>query len=181
MDQRVVQALKDEGIDPSLEDGLPSIGVEIDDDGRPRPAGASILVTQGKKTVTVELAPISALLTGARQPPSFKTGPTPEYVHFFLMIESTALDFCLATKRFEYDEEVARLYNLLRRRPDGSDPNPLFSYLQAAVRLYLSLRDGSPAEFEAVLNRLTRSAKRFSENAASTHLMRTLAEQLQRG
>jgi len=71
-----------------------------------------------------------------------------------------------------------RIYNLLRRRPDGTDDNPLFSYLQGAARLYMSLFDVSQAEFEAVFNRLTRSAKGYMEDAASTNYIRFLHAQM---
>jgi hypothetical protein len=49
------------------------------------------------------------------------------------------------------------------------DANPLFSYLRAASRLYLSLRDVSRAEFEAVANRLRVSARTFSAGIDSTN------------
>ncbi|MGI5862694.1 MAG: hypothetical protein ACOX6T_11640 [Myxococcales bacterium] len=180
MDQRVVAALTEAGIDASLKTVYPGVGIEVDD-GRPIPVGKTVKVFGGDKQVEVELEPISKLLTGTKQPPSFQSGPTPEYVPFFFMLEAAALDFCEATERLEYDEEIARIYNLLRRRPDGTDPNPLFAHLQATARLYLSLRDVSPAELEAVLNRLTRSVKRWAEGAASTNYLRVLEDHMSFG
>jgi len=52
------------------------------------------------------------------------------------------------------------------------DANPLFSYLRAAARLYLSLRDVSRDEFEAVAERLRRSAKTFASRLDSTNYYR---------
>ena len=84
-----------------------------------------------------------------------------------MLIELTVIDYCVTTRRVVTDQEFERLYVHLRRRPDRTDAEPLFSYLQAAVRLYLSLRDISQAEFEAVVRRLAHSAQRYSAGYAS--------------
>ena len=76
------------------------------------------------------------------------------------------------------DQEFERLYNHLRRRPDGTDANPILSYLQAAARLYMSLRDVSQAEFEAVARRLTKSARTYSEGLSSTNYTDLVLERL---
>ena len=78
--------------------------------------------------------------------------------------------------RPETDAEFERLYRLLRRNPDGQDAHPLFSYLQGAVRLYMSLRDVSQAEFEAVVNRLSQSAKWHSTHTGSTNYHREVLQ-----
>jgi hypothetical protein len=49
------------------------------------------------------------------------------------------------------------------------DANPLFSYLRAAARLYLSLRDVSRAEFKAMANKLRVSARAFATRRDSTN------------
>jgi hypothetical protein len=178
LDQRVVKVLQEAGIDTTFEKMVSAVRIEVDDQGAPKVVGKEVLVVQGEKASVVELQPISALLIGTKQPPSFKEGPAPGYEFFFMMFESTVINFFASTEQPVYDEELARLYNLLRRRPDGSDSNPLFGYLQAAARLYLSLRDVSPAEFEAVLNRLTRSAKHFAQGPASTNLIQLLIKEM---
>jgi hypothetical protein len=121
------------------------------------------------RVVWLPLEPISQLWTGSAVAPDFSFAPPPEYEPFFILIEATAAEFCDATGRPERDREFERLYRLLRRRPDGVDANPLFSYLRAAARLYLSLRDVSRAEFEAVANRLRVSARTFSTRIDSTN------------
>lgn len=93
---------------------------------------------------------------------------------FFALIETTAVACCAATNP-EYDRELERVYAQLRRRPLGADANPLFSYLRAAVRLYMSLRDVSQAEFEAVVQRLSRSAGHFSTGLTSTNYIQTIS------
>ncbi|MBI5549698.1 MAG: hypothetical protein HY901_37910 [Deltaproteobacteria bacterium] len=175
MDDAVKALLDKEGFDTSLSERVIPIPVMTDDEQRPLPLGRSLTLLQGEKPVMVELKDLSALFVGTRQPPSFAKGPTPEYVLLFAMIELTAVQYCQCTGRLERDEEIARLYNHLRRRPDGTDDNPLFSYLQGAARLYLSLKDVSRAEFEAMAHRLHRSARHFETDAASSNYIEQLA------
>ncbi|HYH99833.1 hypothetical protein, partial [Hyalangium sp.] len=121
------------------------------------------------RVVWLPLAPISQLWTGSAVAPDFSRAPLPEYEPFFILLEATAAEFCNATGRPQRDREFERLYRHLRRRPDSTDANPLFSYLRAAARLYLSLRDVSRAEFEAVADRLYRSARTFATRIDSTN------------
>jgi len=125
----------------------------------------------GESTALVRLLKVSDLWTGEAVPPDFERGPTPEYVLFFALIERTAADYCACMGKRTRDREFERLYERLRGRPDGTDPNPLFSYLRAAARLYMSLRDVSRAEFEAVARRLKRSARTFSDGDTSTNYL----------
>ena len=178
MDPQVVSTLEKAGLDPKLEKRLITIPATIDEvSGKPKPVGKEVLLLNGEQPVVVTLKNASELFTGNKQPPSFAKGPTPEYLHFFAMVEFTALE-CLHATGPERDEEFVRISNLIRRRPDGTDANPLFSYLLGAARLYMSLFDVSQAEFEAVFNRLTRSAKGYMESAASTNYIRFLHDQL---
>jgi len=171
MDKTVIDALVAAGADYEFKTTGISIPIQVpdnDDSREPIPLEDQIYSLSGEIIVPgLWLKKIPDLFTGHRQPPSFKHGPTIEYVHFFSIIELTVIDFCAATKRIERDVEIERLYNLLRRHPAGKDPNPLFSYIQGAARLYMSLRDVSQAEFEGVASRLARSAKTFSEGPTS--------------
>ncbi|MGC4122225.1 MAG: hypothetical protein QM765_48115 [Myxococcales bacterium] len=178
MDSQVISELEKAGLDPKLEKRFLTVPVTVDEvTGKPKPVGKDVLLLNGEQPVPVALKSVSELFTGNKQPPSFASGPTKEYVNFFAMVEFTALEY-LHAAGLERDEEFVRIYNLLRRRPDGTDANPLFSYLQAAARLYMSLFDISQAEYEAVFNRLTRSAKGQMEDAASTHYIRMLHDRL---
>ena len=168
MDKAIIDCLAAAEADYELKDKGVHLPIQISDRGVPLPLEEKVIVLSGKVTVPLErLKKISDLFSGNRQPPDFKHGPTKEFVLFFVLIERMAWDFCVSTKRIERDGEFERLYNLLRRRPDGLDFNPLFSYLQGTVRLYMSLRDVSQAEFEAVASRLAKSAKTFSEGPTS--------------
>ena len=169
MDLTVVTKFDDAGIDKTFKTSVPTIGIEVDDHGRVQPVGNEIVVIAGPNTAHVALKRISELFTGTKTPPSFRKGPTDEYVLFFAVIELTVMSFCRSAGRREYDAEIERLYTHLRRRPDGHDSNPLFSYMQAAVRLYMSAFDVSQAELDAVCRRLSQSAGHFGLGPTSTN------------
>lgn len=178
MDLTVVTKFESAGIDKTFTSSVPNVGIEVDVQGRVRPVGNDVLVIAGPKTVHVTLKRISELFAGTKTPPSFRDGPTEQYMLFFALIELTVIDFCRCAGRAEYDAEIERLYNHLRRRPDGQDANPLFSYMQAAARLYMSTFTVSQAEFEAVCRRLSKSARTFGVGPTSTNYCEVLGESL---
>jgi len=174
MDLQVVAALKAAGLDLSLEGVLPFIHVpDADASGRVAPVESLVTIEVGEARLSLELKTIPQLFTGTRAPPDFKQGPTPEYQPFFLMLEATAVSYCSVCGP-EYDREFERVYAQLRRRPLSPDKNPLLSYLRAAARLYLSLRDVSQAEFEGVVQRLSRSAGTFHTDLISTNYIKNV-------
>lgn len=169
MDLTVVTKFDDAGIDTTFKQHVPVLGREVDDQGRVQPVGNDVVVIAGSKTTRVTLKKISELFAGTKTPPSFRSGPTDDYILFFALIELAVIEFCRCAGRPEYDAEIERLYTHLRRRPDGRDGNVLFSYIQAATRLYMSAFDVSQAEFDAVARRLSQSAGRFSDGPTSTN------------
>ena len=177
MDVDVIDVLDKAGIDTSLDGVLPRIRLQLNGSGRLEPLDSRITVEAGAAVAVVEVKTIPQLFAGDRVPPDFKRGPPPEYLPFFVLIETTAVACCAATNP-EYDREFERVYAQLRRRPLAADANPLFSYLRAAVRLYMSLRDVSQAEFEGVVQRLARSAGHFSTSVSSTNYIQTVGEHL---
>jgi hypothetical protein len=166
MDPDVIKELKEAGVDISLEETIPVIPVEVDENDQVIPLDEGTAVLSGETKAFVKLKRISELFCGLAEPPDFSEGPTPEYEMFFILIESTVIQYCDILGA-ETDMEFHRLYRHLKSRPDGQDDNPLFSYIQAAFRLYMSLRDVGRFEFEAVARRLARSAKTFSISNAS--------------
>lgn len=176
MDRDVGRALEDAGLRADFEETFPILGIRLDDVGRVVPLGDEATVVAGERSVAVRLKKSSELIVGDTVPLDIARGPTPEYVPFFGLIERTAADFCSVARARTRDQEFERLYNHLRPRPDGTDPNPLFSYLQGAARLYMSLHDVSRAEYEAVVQRLTKSARTFSEGASSTNYTELVLE-----
>ena len=176
MDSTVVDALRVAGIDTSDLVRLPPIiDPDTAPDGRVLPLGEEIPIIGGparERAARVRLRSIPELWVGDATPPDMSDVPPRAYMPFFEMVEIAAFAYCLLTGRWSTDKEFERLYDLLHRRPDGSDDDPLFEHLQAAARLYMSLRDTSRSEFEAVLRRLARSARRFAEG----HTSRNYAE-----
>ena len=154
------------------------VAVQRDENQKVRLLGAEVPVLGNEGLMLVTLKSVSQLWTGTAVPPDLSRTPPPEYHPFFLLLETTAANYCAATGKAETDDEFARLFRQLRRRPDGDDPHPLFSYLRGAVRLYQSLRDVSQAEFEAVLNRLHQSAKWHSSHVGSTRYHREVLKGL---
>lgn len=178
MDKQVREALRAEGFDLTLERYIPHVAVELSQRERPRPLGAEVPVLSGPTLVRLPLKSIPELFVGNAAAPDFADGPTDEYEDFFMVLELTSLEYCTVTGRREPDFEFERLYRHLRRRPAGQDSNPLFSYLQAAARLYMSLRDVSQAEFEAVANRLSKSARHMSQGEVSANYLYLLEDTL---
>lgn len=179
MDLTAIVALERAGIDPTHPELL-RVPTVLGEQGRLVPLDQDLpvpVMDELERVVWLPLLPISELWTGSVVVPDFSRAPLPEYEPFFILIESTAAEYCVARGRPERDKEFERLYRALRRRPDGVDPNPLFSYLRAAARLYLSLRDVSRAEFEAVADRLRASARTFSSRLDSTNYHRFVLEE----
>ena len=148
------------------------VAIQRDESKRVVKVHGEVPVMGNEGLILVHLKPISQLWTGSAVPPDLSKTPPPQYQPFFLLMESTAANYCAAQGRPETDDEFERLFRQLRRRPDGTDAHPLFSYLQGAARLYMSLRDVSQAEFEAVVSRLSQSAKWHSTHTGSTNYHR---------
>ncbi len=178
MIQDAIVRLEAGGVDVTLSKRFPSLAIELGPDRKPVPVGERVPVASKGDVVGCTLPPISQLYRGTRKPPSFAEGPTPEYMPLFMFLEKTAVDFSLATGRLERDQEMERLYRHLRRRPDGSDGNALFSYLQAAARLYMALRETSRDELDGVLRRLERSARTFGMGYSSENYLSTVSQHL---
>lgn len=170
MDVEVKAALERAGFQAKQTELL-RIPIEVSPLGQAKPLGEEVPVMEAGSPglALVTLKPCAQLWTGTAVPPSMAGTPPEEYQPFFLMLEMTAADYCATTRKAVPDAEFERLYRQLRRRPDGTDANPLFSYLRAAARLYLSLRDVSRAEFEAVAQRLSQSGRHFSTHVGSTN------------
>ena len=140
------------------------------------PLGDEVPLLIKEEVVLLQLKPISALFTGDRKPPSFTNGPpNGEYVLLFATIEATAAGCASVMKSPPTDKEFERLYRRLKKHPDGMDKNPVFSYMQAGARLFMSFRDTSKAEFEAAVARMARSADTFSIGLTSRNYYGQLA------
>jgi len=175
MDAEVIRGLDEAGLDASLTKHVLDILVIVDENMQPRPVAEEVLVFSGgvEHRCPVRLRTISELYAGDARPLDFADGPAAGYEMFFGMVERTAADFCVSTGQMETDDEFARLYRLLARRPAGTDRNPLFSYMQAAARLYMSVRDVSRHEFEAVALRLSTFARNVRTGPSSRNYIQS--------
>lgn len=177
MDTTVIERMKAAGAPTTFESVYPFVQIAVEDDDKVVSLTDEIPVeSTDYNHVVVTCKKISALFAGSKTPPSFSEGPTPEYKAFFVTIELAAANFCAVNGKLERDREFEELFQHLRRRPDGTHRNPLFSYLQAAVRVFMSLQDTSQAEFEAVVDRLRLSAKHFAMSASSTNYCETILD-----
>ncbi|HYO73177.1 MAG TPA: hypothetical protein VEU33_44645, partial [Archangium sp.] len=175
MDREAVEKLQRAGLKVEQPEML-RVAIQRDENKRVVTVRGEVPVMGNEGLMLVPLKPISQLWTGTVVPPDLSRTPPPQYQPFLLLLESTAANYCAAQGRPETDDEFERLFRQLRRRPDGGDVHPLFSYLQGAVRLYMSLRDVSQAEFEAVVNRLSQSAKWHSTHTGSTNYHREVLQ-----
>jgi hypothetical protein len=154
---------------PSWEVMLPT-----DANGRPVAPDGSWIIARRGSSGPLEFnvlgdAPLRSLFRGGRVVQEFGSTPPPEYDLVFAFIERPLALFAAASVPRVRDEEFERLFAELRRRPDGRYQSPLYRYAQAVLRALLLLRPTSESEFDAVLRRLARSARTFSEGATSTH------------
>jgi len=178
MDSEVIKILEDGGIDVHLKKQIPKLAIQLDDDGQAKPAGEVVVVVFGDLAVPVTLKRLTELFTGNAVPPDFSHGPTKEYEIFFLVVERQVVEYGRITDRIPYDPEFEELYRRVKRRPDGTHSNPIVSYIQAAFRLYMSLRDVSRAEFEAVAARLARSARTFAKGESTRNYYRIVSSHM---
>jgi hypothetical protein len=144
-----------------------------DAQGRLVPVKDEVVVHAGSEDKALTLRPLRELFVGAAKPPDLSGEPSAKLMPFFLLLERTLVSFCEEDGRDETDQEMERTYLELRRRPDGAD-SCLRSHLRAAARLYMSVRDVSEAEYEAVMRRLAKSARTFSAPPLSRNYLATL-------
>jgi hypothetical protein len=130
---------------------------------------------EGKFIIPGGDVPLRTLFAGTAKAPDLSRGPTRELDPFFQFLEATVVSVCDATGRDETDQEMHRIYAQLRRRPDGKDCL-MYACLQAAARMYMSHRTVSQAEYEAVMGRLSKSAKTFSSGHISRNDLGLLRE-----
>ncbi len=168
MDLKVVRELKQAGLAVDWPERL-QVPIQFGAQGKAVPLGEEVPVADDSwKMVHVKLEPVSRLWTVADRTP-FPLRAPPHHEAFLHLLQSTAVVYCTAMDKPETDAEFERLYRMLRQRPDGLDSHPLFSYLQGAARLYLSLRDVRRAEYEALVQRLGKLAQSFRSHTASVN------------
>ncbi len=169
MDETVAAALA------QSEGSLPSLVIVRDGEGKVVALSGNVQVHVGEGRQTLALRPVRELFSGDRRAPDLSRGPTPELEPFFMLLEYTVVRFCSADGRDQTDQDMEGIFASLRRRPDG-EGGRMHGYLRAAARLYLSVRDVSQAEYEAVFSRLAKSARTFSAPPISRNYLATLRQ-----
>ena len=179
MDSDVLETLRNAEMDPEEETWLPSALPADDEEDRQGPEPGPCLVSDGSHHAQVRLKPVSELFSGDHEPPSFTDRPPPpRYVPFFATIELAAARYCARAGDTLRDKEYEEIYSDLRRRPDGQGRYAISEHIQCAIRLYMSVRDVSRAEYDAVLRRLTRSARTFAMGYTSMNYTENVLDPL---
>lgn len=173
MDLKVRHQLERMGLGLNRPERL-QVAIEFGPQGQPLPLGEEVQVMDAAwKTAQVRLQPISRLWTVSEVTPFLLRTP-PKHEAFLALMQSMAGIYCTSMDQPETDAEFERLYRKLRWHPDAEDSHPLFSYLQGAARLYLSLSDVSRTEYEALTRRLGALAERFCSHPGSTNYHRQM-------
>jgi hypothetical protein len=147
-----------EGLDPERL----TVALETDDRGNIRIQDRhSIPVYDGKNCVRWQVAALGELLRSNRTPPPDMNHYPQEYCSHFFFIENHVLTLC-AAKGDRTDQEMEDTYSMLRRRPDGRSLGIVHDFLWQVAALLLDARVLSPAEFEALLGALERSARKWA-------------------
>lgn len=169
MDPAVIQALRagEPGSDGSLGLKLPLILVEKGDDGKVRIPREEVALRFKERRVETKLKGVAELWAGNQAPPPMSGPPPPRYQPFLWLVERAAMEYCAVSGEVPTDDEFARVYQELVRRPDGKGPAPVFHFARAACRLYMSLEDISRAEYEALIERLGKSARHHRAGTVS--------------
>jgi hypothetical protein len=133
-----------------------------------------IAITDGEKVAVWQVESLRDLFRGNRRPPEMPAGTPPRtYLHLFSFIERSIPPFC---QEFgdKTDQEFERVFNDLRRRPDGAPRDELHAYLWQVAALLAGCFELSALEYEAIFDRLRRSARTFSMAPVSRNYVRVL-------
>ena len=146
------------------------VAIRVDAQGVVQPLDPAVVGVNSNRGLIVSthaLPPLRSLFRGDRKAFEDRRAPPDDLLTVFHTIEGTLAEWCVLSKTRVRDEQFAQLYSELRRRPDGRG-GPLFQYARAAAQVALLLRPTSEAEFDAVLRRIERSTRTFSDGPMST-------------
>ncbi len=132
-----------------------------------------ITISDGTNDATWTVPSLRALFRGERKPPEMSDRPPPAYMPVFWFIERHIITFCDAFGDTT-DQEFEGIFNQLRRRPDGKTTDDLHAFLWQVAAVLAGTRPLSAAEYEAILNRLRRSARTFSIAPVSRNYIKVL-------
>jgi hypothetical protein len=149
-------------------------------DGQKRifvPDRHAVGVTDGDKVVIWTVATLSELCRGDRPPPADLEKYPPEYVPYFLFIESHLLLLSDGIGD-RTDQEMEEIYAALRRRPDGRSLNLTHDFMWQVAALLLGSQMLSLVEFEGMMSILHRSTRRWALRPISRNYIAYLRQEL---
>ncbi|MBI4431537.1 MAG: hypothetical protein HY587_07495 [Candidatus Omnitrophica bacterium] len=132
------------------------------------------LVDKSHQFSAWNMSSLRELFRGEQEPPSYEIELDENYVEIFFRIERNVLLAHDFMQGITTDEEMLRLYSLIRRRPDAKSEGFLHDVIYQSAALVLALKPLSLKEFESVMNRLTLSARHWKDGPASRHYIHHL-------
>lgn len=112
------------------------------------------------------ISSLKELFRGTKEPPKDMDHYPEEYCEIFFAIEQNVL---IASEFSDdvRDDEMAGLYSLMKRCPDGRSEGFLHDVIYQSAALVLGLQPISRAEFEAVFDQLANSVRSWRESHSS--------------
>ncbi len=145
----------------------------------PPPAGGQLNSRQliglhfGEQEMVWNAPELTALFRGSVLPPSLEQYPA-QYALILAHIESQVLTVA-SSGLAGTDDQYRELYANFRRRPDGRCTSPLHEALWQILALTLASIPLSRDQFDAIVQRLSQSARTFSMGPSSRNYLGQLA------
>jgi hypothetical protein len=161
-----------------LNTGKLSVALEADRQGSVRVCQKHLVpVTDGAKIVPWEVSSLAALWRGDGVPPD-DIGPYPaSYRRHFFFLEQHFLTLCDGGKD-RTDQEMEEIFSALRRRPDGRSLGTEHDFMWQVAALLVGMHAVSAAEYNAILDTLVRSTRKWALRPVSRNYAAFLRETL---
>lgn len=130
----------------------------------------SVPITDGTRMTAWKVPALAGLFRGDKVPPKDMDHYPPAYSAHFYFIEKHLLTLSEGGK-VPTDQELEEIYSALRRRPDGRSLGPLHDFMWQVAALLLGRHAVSAAEYEALFDTLTRSARKWALKPVSRNYL----------
>jgi len=148
-----------------------TVAAEMNDQGKIRVYDKhSIPITDGMRMTAWNVPALAELFRGDKAPPKDMDHYPPAYLAHFYFIENHLLTLCAGGK-VPTDQELEEIYFALRRRPDGRSLGPLHDFMWQVAALLLGRHAVSAAEYDALFDALTRSARKWALKPVSRNYL----------
>jgi hypothetical protein len=134
------------------------------------------LCNDKKDLVLWQVSSLQDLFRGTNKPPQEekKIYDLPYCIYLFTIEKNVLL-----INQFIHDvtdEEFVRVYNLMRRRPDGRSEGPIHDVIWQSAALVLGMYEISQVEYEAIFSRLAASARGWETELTSRNYIAFLRD-----